>query len=293
MTSRPTTIEGIRGALELLHTAESLHRASTFQPRPDDLFLAAYPKSGTTWIQQIVHGLRTGGSMDFDEISSVVPWIEVAFDLGMDPAHMPTPRAFKTHFRRDEVPLGARYIYVVRDPKDVVVSFFHFFEGWLFETGTIDLVTFAKDFFFPGSNSGRYWPHVRSWWDARDADDTLFLCFEDLKADLPTAVQQIAAFIEADPANIAIATKQAAFAFMKEHQRQFDEHILRDARDAACGLPPGPQALKLRAGRVGDNRQLTPELVADFDAMWQEQFPEFANYAALRAAIAAARSSAL
>ena len=38
----------------------------------------------TTWIQQIVHMLRSGGDMDFDDISRVSPWIEVAFALGGD-----------------------------------------------------------------------------------------------------------------------------------------------------------------------------------------------------------------
>ncbi len=40
------------------------------------------PKCGTTWVQQIVHQLRSRGSMDFEEISIPVPWIEMAHDLG-------------------------------------------------------------------------------------------------------------------------------------------------------------------------------------------------------------------
>ncbi|MEO1935709.1 MAG: sulfotransferase domain-containing protein [Myxococcales bacterium] len=45
--------------------------------RPSDIFLATYPKCGTTLIQQIVHGLRTVGDMDFRDISGVVPWLGV------------------------------------------------------------------------------------------------------------------------------------------------------------------------------------------------------------------------
>jgi hypothetical protein len=37
-------------------------------------------KEGTIWVQQICHQLRTGGDMEFEEISQVVPWIELARD---------------------------------------------------------------------------------------------------------------------------------------------------------------------------------------------------------------------
>ena len=88
---------------------------------------------------QICHQLRTGpaGHMDFEEVSEVVPWLELAADQGQD-LHAPqpgTPRCFKTHAWREHCPKGARYIVVVRNPPDVALSFFRFFEGWFFEPG--------------------------------------------------------------------------------------------------------------------------------------------------------------
>ena len=49
-----------------------------WRPRPTDVVIAPYGKCGTTWLQQIFHTLRTGGDMDFEDISGVVPWIETA-----------------------------------------------------------------------------------------------------------------------------------------------------------------------------------------------------------------------
>jgi hypothetical protein len=76
-----------------------------------------------------------------DEISEVVPWIELAHDYGVD-LHTPqvtAPRVFKTHCWYDHVPKGGKYIVVVREPTDVAVSFFRFFEGWFFAPGEISL----------------------------------------------------------------------------------------------------------------------------------------------------------
>jgi hypothetical protein len=49
-----------------------------FVARPSDVIIASYAKCVTTWLQQMVHSLRTGGDLDFDDISRVVPWIETA-----------------------------------------------------------------------------------------------------------------------------------------------------------------------------------------------------------------------
>ena len=292
--SRPAHIDDLKERLSLLRTDESRDAALAFQPLPTDVFIATYPKSGTTWMQQIVHGLRTRGAMDFDEITEVVPWIESAHDMGLDMEgpQVAAPRAFKTHLSWDEVPEGGRYIYVMRDPKDVLISFYRFFEGWMFVPGTISLETFAREFFIPGTKSGRYWDHIVSWWPQRDRDDVLMLCFEDMKRDLAPVVRRVAAFIgvAADQPLLELVTHQASFAFMRAHERQFDDHLVRQARDAACGLPPAGVTTKIRTGRVGDHvGELSADLCEALDALWHELIAEpfgLRSYEELRARVA-------
>src|SRR5262245_34548207 len=103
-------------------------RAREFRARPTDVFIVTYPKSGTTWLQQIVHGLRTGGSMDFDEICAVVSWLETCVDLGIDPEAEQSGafRAFKSHCTAAEAPAGARFVVAVREPVAVLRSFHRF-----------------------------------------------------------------------------------------------------------------------------------------------------------------------
>src|ERR1700704_5180170 len=107
-------------------TPEGWQRGLDYKPDPTDVFIVTPAKCGTTWMQQIVHGLRTCGSMDFDEITRVVPWIEMAFDMGLDiyAPQVAAPRAFKTHWDLSQVPQGGKYISVVRDPKDAMLSLY-------------------------------------------------------------------------------------------------------------------------------------------------------------------------
>ena len=80
--TRPTTMVEVRSRQSRMMTKEGIQRALAFQPQPTDVIITPYAKSGTTWVQQIVHGLRTRGDMNFDEITSVIPWLEMAHDLG-------------------------------------------------------------------------------------------------------------------------------------------------------------------------------------------------------------------
>ena len=158
MTGLYTSVDGIAQAMSNFRTDASEDAALAFEPDPSDVFIATYPKCGTTWVQQIVHSLRTHGDMDFDDISAVVPWLEMCLDLEQDPyaEQRGRPRAFKSHLSARDVPAGGRYINVVRDPKSVLVSFYRFFEGWYFEPGSVSIDDFAEHFYLSGSRSGRY-----------------------------------------------------------------------------------------------------------------------------------------
>lgn len=116
----------------------------------------------------------------------------------------PSKRRLITQSRTDESRIGCKTIVVLRDPYDVVVSFFKFFEGWFFEEGTIPIDDFAREFWLargvPTSrmNNASYFVHLTSWYELRDADDVLIIFFEDLKADLEKQIKRVAKFISTD-----------------------------------------------------------------------------------------------
>lgn len=270
--TRPTTIAGMEEAAARFATEEGTRRGLAYRPAPSDVFISPYAKCGTTWMQQIVHGLRTGGSMAFGEISEVVPWLECAHDLGQDVTapQVAAPRAFKSHLAWDAIPKGGRYIVVFRDPADAMVSLYRFFEGWYFEPGSIPLAEFAAWYLHRPES---YWDHAGSWWRQRGRGDVLLLSYETMKRDLPGTVDRVAAFIGGgyDRPTRDLATRQAGFDFMKARQAQFDDHFAREQRDAVCGLPPGGESTKVRSGDTGQGAALaTPEIAASFAARWHD-----------------------
>jgi hypothetical protein len=272
---RPRSVQEMLARVQHMITPQGMGRALAFQPRASDVFIATFPKSGTTWLQQIVHCLRTGGDMAFEEITEVVPWLETALDLGLDidAPQRAEPRAYKCHLPWQMIPKGGRYLVAVRDPRDVLVSQYHFWNGWFFETGSVSVEDLARGLFLNEASPFSYYRHLQSWWPRRLQPDVLMLCYESMLADPEAAIRRIADFIGAppDPALLARVLEQSSVEFMRAHARQFDDHLLRDARDEACGLPPGTVGgSKVRAGRAGANAtELTDAIRAELDAVWQ------------------------
>jgi hypothetical protein len=269
---RPTTVKEMQERFKDFATPEGWQHGLNYKPDPTDVFIVTPAKCGTTWMQQIVHGLRTRGSMDFDEITRVVPWINMAHDMGIDiyAPQVARPHAFKTHTRLDEVPKGGKYIVIVRDPGDALVSEYHFMEEMFFEKGTISLEEFARQEFIPSRDIHK---HILALWDRRNASDVLPLCYENMKADLPRTIEKVAAFINIplDEELKEIVIKQSDIKFMQDHKDQFEDHIIRKARSEAMQLPLDGKLNKVRNGQVGESKERVPdEIRKELDALWQE-----------------------
>lgn len=271
---RPTNIDELKAALSLFSSSEAELKGFAYQPDPTDVFIATYPKCGTTWGQQLAHCLRTRGDMDFGEITDVVPWLEISHDLGIDnlAAQKAKPHCFKSHLSWNQIPKGGKYIHITRNPESVLLSFYQFFEGWFFESGSIDIDTFAEDLFFQGTGSGLYWNHINEWWDQREREDILFLCYEHMLEDPHQLIRYVAEFmnISIDDDLMAIALEKSSATFMRNNHSHFNDHPLRAARDKVCGLPPGGDSSKISG--VGGKKQkpiLSPDLKQKMAEIWR------------------------
>src|SRR3954453_7892300 len=273
---RASTVSELQAKMAPLVSEAGFAAGLEFVPGPSDVIIASYSKCGTTWLQQMVHSVRTGGDLAFDDISRVVPWIETAADLGLDldGPQRGGPRAFKSHLSYDKVPAGARYIVSVRDPRDALVSAYRFFEGWFFETGSIDIETLGRVRFVEGRT---YYTHLASWWPHRHDANVLLLANEHMKDDHDGVVRRVAEFIgfRDDDERIAIACRESSLASMKAHHDKYDGLIMRERSEAACDLPPGGDSNKVRSGEVGTHRvELSERLINDLDSTWDETITE-------------------
>src|SRR5437867_3457149 len=90
---------------------------------PDDAFIVSYPRSGNTWTRFLVANLvHPEQQITFANIERLIPDCEAMSSRYM--RRVPRPRIIKSHQCFD--PRYKRVVYMARDPRDVVVSQYHF-----------------------------------------------------------------------------------------------------------------------------------------------------------------------
>jgi hypothetical protein len=292
-SGRATTMQAFGAMMAPMSTEEGLNVGLGISLRPTDVVITPFGKSGTTWLQQMGHTLRTRGDMDFDDISRVAPWIETSTDLGIDlnAEQKANPRLFKSHLDAHRMPKGGRYINSCRDPKDALYSMYKFMEGWFIEPGAVSLDDFARGTFIvagsPGSSGGNYWTHLKSWWARREDPDVLFMAYEHMKNDLEGTIRRVAGFmgVELDDELLAITREHSSLGFMQLHKDRFDDKLMRERSIEIVGLPANSDSSKVRSGQVGESRQqLSAEVEGQLEALWQQHITAelgFEDYATM------------
>lgn len=194
-----------------------------FVPRPDDVFIVSYPRSGTTWTQMILYQLSTNGNMDFDHIAQVVPWFERACLRGRSLEGRPSRRVMMSHLRYRWIPKGpCKYVYVARNGKDVAVSYYHFHRTHIGFKGTFP--QFFDRFVRGKVLYGSWFKHVADWWSHREDPNVLFLTYEELSRDLEGCMRRLIDFcgFDVSPERLPEIVERCSFAFMKKHEDKFD-----------------------------------------------------------------------
>jgi len=229
---------------------------------------------------QIVHALRSNASMDYGEITEVVPWEILAHDCNQDlnADHQWHPRVFKSHETSEKVPKGARYIYVARNPLDAFYSFYQFLPSYTgLGQGDIDQQAFSDAIFAGVSQAGGIWNHYFGWWKQRNDPNVLWVFFEDMKADLNGTIRRVAAFLEipleGDLLDRVAAVSSYQFMSARSNLHHFDDHFVRSFVGPKMGLPEGkpPRVSKVRkdGGKVGHREKIDPAVRRRLDEKWK------------------------
>lgn len=243
----------VRGLDDARRIANFARGRLEFQARPSDVFISSYPRSGTTLTQWILYLLSHEEQPDPDHLTKVSPWFERSIAIGeltaADLEALPSPRVFKSHLPREWLPDGARYLYVERDVRDVLVSYYHFYQNYLGFGGSLG--DFHRRFVLGRVQYGSWFDHVSNWRSHAADPDVLILRYEDLVGERKTAIQEIVDFLgwERDERWIDRAVIESSFDAMKRRESVFDHAT-------ALLLERGvrPRSF-LRSGTSGEGRE--------------------------------------
>jgi hypothetical protein len=205
---------------------QDLALASQLRPRPDDLYLVGFPRSGLSLLQMALHQLTTDGEMSFVHVASISPTLEneVVRAGRRYLEQIPAPRVFKSHLLYERLPRPGRVVYLARDVGDVAVSAYHYCA--LLAGRELDLDDFLHRFVagHPKLGGVTWFEHLRSWWPHRGDPDVLFLDYDEVVADLAGTLRRLAGFcgLALDARELPRMVERCGFAFMRRHEARFD-----------------------------------------------------------------------
>jgi len=230
---------------------------------PDDIFLVSFPKSGNTWTRFLLANLRFPDEpATWTNIDRMVPDPSTTAKRDFD--RMPQPRIIKSHECFD--PRYPRVIYVVRDPRDVVVSQYHYHRKIRKIGDDSPIETFVARFL-----AGETCPHgswgqnVVTWLATMEGSPRfLMLRYEDMVADTARELARAVDFLSlsAGPDQIALAVERSSAARMRK---------LEEAQTEKSGLTKGSRkdlSFVRSASSGGWRSELPAATVAKIEAAW-------------------------
>ncbi len=232
-------------------------RWRVFEPRPDDVVITTSYKSGTTWMQQILHGLVFQGDPEAPALWEASPWLDERFvapleEVGAAIAAQTHRRFLKSHLPLDGLPYypQVKYVVVARDARDVFMSLWNHYNNYTdammkslndlggepFPQPPQDIQECWRNWitrgWFEWETEG--WPfwsnlhHTRTYWEHRHLSNLLLVHYADLLADPQGQVRRVADFLdlELSPEELTRTVRLASFDAMKvSFKRDFDERF--------------------------------------------------------------------
>lgn len=253
-------IGGTKRAFGLHHPGRNLEVFS------DDVFLVSYPKSGNTWTRFLIANLAYPDRViDFATINELTPDPEAMSKRKL--AVMPRPRIIKSHQYFD--PRYPKVICIVRDPRDVVLSDYHFSIKRRLIPEQFPIEDYVSRFLKGESDHayGTWEENVGSWFYVRQkSHQFLLVTYESLLANTLQIMKSIADFlnIDPDPKRLTYAIEQSTAERMREMEK-------RQARQWSSTRETRLDKPFVRAARAGGWREELPQACTSaIESEWGE-----------------------
>ena len=248
---------GVRRALGLVPPGRSLRIL------PDDVFLVSFPKSGNTWTRFLLANLISPAEpATWANIDRLIPCL-VATPT-RDFQRTSRPRIIKSHGCFD--PRYPKVIYIVRDPRDVVVSQYHYSRKTRVIADDLPIEAFVARFLAGETCTYASWGQNVSTWFCTSYGSQRFLLlrYEDMLADTAHELAKVVEFLQLSvtPEQITRAVERSAADRMRKLEKaQVDTNILfKGSRDDLSFV---------RAAAAGGWRQDLPlPMVEKIEAAW-------------------------
>jgi hypothetical protein len=233
---------------------------------PDDTFLVSYPRSGNTWTRFLIANLvHPDQGVNFTNIEDLFP--DAALRSNRDLKRTPRPRIIKTHQYFDH--RYPKVIYVVRDPRDVVLSYYDFHRRYRQIEDTYPLERYIDDFVSGRLLSacwGTWAENVASWIFARQhCRNFLLLRYEDMHTNALREIARVAQFleIEPDPTLLRRAVELSSAKCMRELEQTASEAWAGN-RNCRKDIP------FIRTARIGGWRSAPQDCIRRIEDAWGE-----------------------
>ncbi|XP_031417692.1 sulfotransferase 6B1-like [Clupea harengus] len=205
----------------IMSPPENLEALGTLEARQEDVVLVAYPKCGFNWSAGVLRKIITtatgkkftGGP---PHIEFLTPEMQTAL------AKEASPRLMATHLHPDDMHPSfkekkAKILVVWRNPKDTLVSFYHFMNNTP-GLPNVEWDKFFTDFMKGEVLYGSYFDHVEAWEKLFNDPNVKMITYEDLKEDLSGGIRQISQFFgfPLTEEQVQTISAQSTFSAMKE-----------------------------------------------------------------------------
>lgn len=160
---------------------------------PDDTFIASYPRSGNTWTRFLIANLMYPDQrVTFANIETFIPDATALSSRQLK--RVPRPRLIKTHEYYE--PRYRKVVYLVRDPRDVVLSLYNFRRKYRSVDDSYPIERYVAERFLPGDMDVSWGEHVGSWLGTRmNQSGFLLVRYEDLLQDPLRELGRLASFL--------------------------------------------------------------------------------------------------
>jgi len=224
------------------HKATLEHINENFVLNEGEVLVASYPKTGTNWMLEIVNRLIF---QDMDQFNKwkLMPMTLTVLEMGSPKKteifdKLPFQRrVFGTHFYASALNLKmmkkkkTKIVYVLRNPKDVLVSMFNFCKKlppFQFEPMKSLVTNGFKHFYdahmngevpIDGNKDNIYLDHIIDWLNVKEEMGVYFVYYEDLKQDFQGQVRKLAEYLEVPLCDEKLAeiTKECTIDSMKKN----------------------------------------------------------------------------